>query len=75
MKQVEAQSTGSTKAHGGIVVGRNQGGVSGPTASDGAERSGDPGKAEAMTGPDDTAGSSGFSSYEHLRWSQGTSQL
>lgn len=44
MKQVEAQSTGSMKAHGRIDGGRSQGGDSGPTASDGSVRSGDPGK-------------------------------
>ncbi len=71
--QDEAQSTDSTKAHGGNYGGRNQGVVSGPTVSIGAQRSGDTGIAEA--GPDDTTWSSGFSSYKHLRWSQGTSQL
>lgn len=56
MKQVEAQSTGSAKAHSGIEGRRNQGGVSVPTASDGVERCGVPGKAEAMAGPEDTTG-------------------
>lgn len=72
MEQVEASSPGGTKTHSRIDVGRIQGKVSGPTTSDGTERSEDLGEAEVMTRLDDTKGSSGLDGAAEMSTRGGT---